>query len=273
MTLNKKVYLAIAVIASFVLISADMVRSGAAPGGYTGADGSTCLNCHGGNPLNAFGGSVTINNLPDTYTPGTTYNNLSVTINHGSSNRTRWGFALKAVAGGSAAGTLGENNLNAYVNTNDQELGHLNAPFTGQTNTYTFNNLSWTAPSNPTPAQQNITFYIAANASGSNDFIYTSTKTISLTPTSVTNQNIFADDIKTIISGKNIFVRFELKRPATIQTGVYNINGQKVLSLAQQKLPVGSNNLSIDGSKLSAGTYIIQLQNDKENISRKIRID
>jgi len=273
MTLNKKVYLAIAVIASFVLISADMVRSGAAPGGYTGADGSTCLNCHGGNPLNAFGGSVTINNLPDTYTPGTTYNNLSVTINHGSSNRTRWGFALKAVAGGSAAGTLGENNLNAYVNTNDQELGHLNAPFTGQTNTYTFNNLSWTAPSNPTPAQQNITFYIAANASGPNDFIYTSTKTISLTPTSVTNQNIFADDIKTIVRGKNILVRFQIKKPSIIQAGLYNMNGQQVLTIPSQKLSAGSNDLSFDGYHLPGGSYIIRLQNDRENVTRKIKLD
>ncbi len=272
MTLNKKIYLAAAVICSCIFMSADMVRPIEAPGGYTGADGQTCRNCHGGNPLNASGGSVIINNLPSTYTPGATYN-FSVTINHGAFNRTSWGFALKAVAGGSPVGTLSENNANVYINTAFNEIGHLNAPSTDPTNTYIFNNLSWTAPSNPTSAQQNITFYVAANASGSNDFIYTSTRNMTLEATSVASYSTFSDEIKTIISGKNIFVRFELKRPATIQTGVYNINGQKVLSLAQQKLPVGSNNLSIDGSKLSAGTYIIQLQNDKENISRKIRID
>jgi hypothetical protein len=55
----------------------------------------------------------------------------------------------------------------------------------GPQQSYTYGNLTWTAPSNPGPADQTITFYVAGNAangtgSSAGDYIYTSTQTITL---------------------------------------------------------------------------------------------
>ena len=184
MKINLRLFLIVFVVCSFVFISANKKNYASyAPVGYTGAQTKTCTSCHSGtNNLNASGGSVVINNLPATYTPGTKYN-FTVTIKHASANRYSWGFAVKAVATSSTttvAGTFSTTNPNTAIASN--ELGHSNAPTTGASNTYTFSNLSWTAPTNPTTAQQNITFYVVGNAANGigdgGDFIYSATQKI-----------------------------------------------------------------------------------------------
>lgn len=271
--MNKLLLSVILMISCAVFLSAGIKNSGNVPGGYTGAEGITCNNCHGGNPLNSPGGSVVVNGLPSSYTPGTKYN-FTVTINHGVSNRTRWGFSMKAIAGSNPVGTFSGTNPNVYINNFDREIGHSSAPSTPSANTYTFTNLSWTAPSTPTPAEQNITFYVAGNAANgfgsSGDFIYTATRTMSQTSTSVTEKNIVLDKISTLREGKKVIIQLSLQKSSSLNMSVFNLNGQQVLSKAPQKFSSGNHTIEVDGSALATGTYILYVQNEKEKVTRKI---
>jgi len=164
------------VFSSFIISLHKPFFSSAAPTGFTGATGGYCIGCHGGNALNSAGGSVSVSGLPTgSYTAGTAYN-FSITSTHSAANRGRWGFAIAARnSAGVQVGTFSTTNPNASVNGN--ELGHSNAVATALQSSYTYNNLTWTAPAAPGPNDANITFYYtgnAANGTGSTagDFIY-----------------------------------------------------------------------------------------------------
>ncbi len=181
---KKFTYAIVLIFIVFVGIGATFF-SATPPAGYTGATGGfgTCANagCHNSFGLNSGGGSVTAPGLPvGTYTANTAYN-FSIVITHGTADRTRWGFSIKAVntSTGASVGTFSDANTNAAPNAT--ELSHLNAPFTGASNTYTFGNLTWTAPATPVP----VTFYIVGNASNGDgsallDYIYSSIQGVAL---------------------------------------------------------------------------------------------
>jgi hypothetical protein len=145
----------------------------APPSGYSGAptQNRTCVNCHNDFALNN-GGSVTVSGLPvGNYTAGEVYN-FSVMIQH-AAGASIWGFELKAVISGTgtAIGTFSTTNTHATVVSN--EIKHNNAvSFIGTS--YTYTNLSWTAPST---GSSNVSFYftgVAGDADGSEfgDFVY-----------------------------------------------------------------------------------------------------
>lgn len=176
------------IVLSFLTVSLcsfeTLIRSFQPPQGHTGANGVYCNQCHSGNQLNSPGGSVQVSGLPDTYTAGTTYN-FSITISHSAANRRRWGFSIEARnSANQVVGTFASTNAHAAIN--GSELSHFSAEtFANNSDSYTYNNLSWTAPANPGANDNGITFYFvgnAANGTGSNagDFIYSNTKTISL---------------------------------------------------------------------------------------------
>lgn len=151
------------------------------PRGYTGATGVYCTNCHGGNALNVTGGSVSTVGLPlGNYVASGVYD-FSLTIQHSTANRSRWGFSIIALnTAGSPVGTFSSTNPNAAVNGN--ELSHFSAPSTPSQSSYTFTNLRWTAPASTTGNNQTITFYYVGNAANnlgsSGDFIYSGSTTI-----------------------------------------------------------------------------------------------
>lgn len=158
--------------------------SGTPPTGYTGATGNYCVSCHGDFSLNDGGGNVSATGLPfGTYTAGQQYN-FSLNITHGSNNRTKWGFSIKAINSlGQNVGSFSSSNGNA--STNSSELSHSGAVSTSAQASYTYANLKWTAPASPTNNDKNVTFYYVANAANGNggtdgDFIYASSTSIGL---------------------------------------------------------------------------------------------
>ena len=163
-------------------------NSGTPPTNNTGATGAYCNGCHSGtNNFNAAGGGITISGLPGGYTSNTVYT-FSITINHATANRKRWGFAIKAVnASGAAIGTFTTTNPNASVGSG--ELRHLNAPISASgANTNTYANLKWAAPLTNNLADKTVRFFLVAVAAdgtgGTNaDFVYS--KLVTIPPTTV----------------------------------------------------------------------------------------
>lgn len=176
----KKIYIISCLALAAITLQSGINNSSQPPTDATGAIGSYCNDCHGGNPLNAAGGSVALTGLPaGGYVPNTSYP-LSLTITHSAANRTRWGFSIAAVnSGGSPIGTFSTTNPNAAKN--GSELSHNNAVSTSASATYTYTNLRWTAPATNSGV---VNFYFvgnAANGSGSGgDFIYSGTSNIAL---------------------------------------------------------------------------------------------
>lgn len=163
-------------LSSFIISINRPFYSSIPPDNHTGAIGVYCTNCHGGSNLNSAGGSVSVTGLPiGSYTAGAAYN-FSITTNHSLPNRMKWGFSVAARnSAGAVVGTFSTTNPNAVLNGN--ELSHNNAVTTAQQNSYTYNDLTWTAPSVPGPDDANITFYYVANAANGDfgsggDFIY-----------------------------------------------------------------------------------------------------
>ncbi len=169
----KKLYIILSLGLCVVILQSGVKYSSVPPTGLTGATGSTCRNCHGSFPLNATGGSVNVTGLPTSgYVPGNSYP-FSLDIVHATADRKRWGFSIIALnSSGASVGSFSSANTNAAIN--GAELSHNNAPVTPSSSSYTFNNLTWTAPAT---ASGPVTFYYVGNASNnangnSGDYIY-----------------------------------------------------------------------------------------------------
>lgn len=177
----KKIYVMIVLGSCVVLLQSAVKNSGVPPQGRTGATGNTCRSCHGDFPLNSSG-SVTVIGLPTSgYVPNTSYP-FSLQINHNSSDRSIWGFSIKAVtSSGASIGTFSSSN--PRVAPNGTELSHNGAATsTPATNSFTYNNLVWKAPA---AASGPVSFYyvaVAGNSSGSDggDYVYTGLNTFTL---------------------------------------------------------------------------------------------
>lgn len=153
--------------------------SAAPPNNVSGAPGGgICTNCHTTNPLNTGGGGVTITGLPTTFQPGQTYP-FSVTISHGTADRTRWGFEINARnTSNTGIGTFTPGPNTGIVNSLPSQIAHQNAVFTSAAASYTYTGMSWTAPGTIAAGDNGVTFYVAGNAANGNfansgDFIYT----------------------------------------------------------------------------------------------------
>jgi hypothetical protein len=191
----KKIYTISGLLVLAILLQSGIKNSGVPPAGLTGATGQYCNGCHGGattNPINSGGGGITVTGLPSSggYVAGQSYP-FSITITHSAANRLRWGFSIAARnASGAAIGTFSSTNPNAAINSNttaaNLELSHLNAVTQATaSNTFTYNNLVWTAPAAGSPPTGNVTFYYVGNATNGNfgtngDFIYAGSSSTAL---------------------------------------------------------------------------------------------
>ncbi|TAE14941.1 MAG: hypothetical protein EAZ47_05940 [Bacteroidetes bacterium] len=180
----QKIYIAFAAFFCVAMFYSHTQFSSVPPTGVTGATGAYCTNCHSSFALNSGGGGVSVTGLPSGgFNAGQVYN-FSLTISHGTADRRRWGFSISAVnAQGQSVGTFSTTNANA--GQNGSELSHNNAVATAAAATYTYNNLTWTAPTNPTANDANVTFYYVGNAANQangnqGDYIYSGSSAVTL---------------------------------------------------------------------------------------------
>jgi len=274
--ITSKLAILVFCLSGILFISADLFYTSAAFPGHTGADGSTTCataGCHSGNVLNATGGSVVITGLPDTYSPGTTYN-FSVTISHGAS-RSKWGFAVKAIGtNNSNVGSFTTTNINAG-SIGGGEIGHLNAPSQAGS-TYTFNNLSWTAPAAPQSTEQTVRFFVVGNAANgigsTGDFIYTTSKTITQQTSTIAESIPEVDKWVLVSTSNTATIQLSMKRTAVLQAAMYTMGGQEVARIASRQFGAGQHNLQFATGNLSTGTYVVTLISDNKKETKKIFI-
>jgi hypothetical protein len=163
----------------FLFVTGGNFYSAKPPFNYTGADGpSTCAQCHGN--FNTGGGGITTSGLPaGIYEEGRSYD-FSINLSHPTS-RGRWGFSIAARdLNNQPVGSFSSTNPNAALNL--EELSHLNAVFSSGIS-FSYNNLRWTAPTNPTQAQKTVKFFYIGNAANGDlgltgDFIYSGNSTV-----------------------------------------------------------------------------------------------
>ncbi len=204
--LQKSTYVIVLVLI-LIIGTAAVLSSSKPPQGYTGVPGGfgTCANagCHASFGLNSGGGNVSVSGLPAVYSNSVTYN-FSLTINHVATDPAKWGFSITAKNSlGATIGTWISANPNASPTLDGTELSHLNAPSTtGAQTSYTFGNLSWTAP--PT-AMGVVTFYYAAVSANSDlgtlgDYVYTGTTMSSPLPITLYSFNAAIKNNNVILS-------------------------------------------------------------------------
>lgn len=187
--IRKILFTVLPVVLCATLLAETMSSTGIA--GRTGAPGETnCSACHSGQPLNAAGGSVTLDNptMPgNVYTPGQTYN-MSVTVAR--TGIGRFGFGVVALTSSNQNG--GTLNITDPASTQIKSatvsgVSRRNVVHTAGggngTGSKTFS-FSWTAPAIGTG---NVTFYFAGNAVNANgattgDYVYTGSVVLTEAP-------------------------------------------------------------------------------------------
>jgi hypothetical protein len=268
-------------VVSTLLISSTKTLhfSSVSPEGYTGATGAYCNSCHADFPLNVTGGNVVLTGLPSgNYTPNATYN-LSLKINHFANDRTRWGFAIKAINNaGNAIGTFTTSNPNAYIN--GDELSHFYAVTTSAQNSFTYDSLKCTAPATP----GNATFYYAGNAANNSsgndgDYIYSGVsaivlpiqlkefnarvidKSVRLSWETVGNINLDFFDIERSDDGQFFFNIGNIKLRNDIKTA-YNFIDNKPSSNHQSNIYYRLKSTDRNGDNQYSKTISVQIKNN-----------
>jgi hypothetical protein len=189
---------------------------------YTGAPGDvgTCVACHDTFEHPDVGpGSVRIEDVPETYTPGQQYD-ISVTVQQAS--RIRFGFQLTAIDnGGNRAGTLTPINNSTQINSvtgagGRQYIQHTQSGTSGQT-TKTWQ-IRWTAPATD---MGTVTFYVAGNAANNNgenagDHIYTNRVRSESPSTAVTLSLLTEFGGMSLGNGASIKINWNLTNPTSV---------------------------------------------------------
>jgi hypothetical protein len=175
-----RIVIPVAVVLIGLPIAAAAFKEGPYPNVTGGFGEQSCHLCHLDNRLNAPGGTVTLDGVPPTFTPGQTYP-ITVTIRREGMQRSGFEIAARFAAGRQRGRQAGSWNLldaraQLIPGAVDKALTFVQHNLTGSraatagANTWT---IEWTAPATTAPVQ----FNVAANASNNDDsplgdFIY-----------------------------------------------------------------------------------------------------
>jgi hypothetical protein len=268
----------IAIVALAVATTAYANASGP-PASRSGAPGeSTCTQCHVGAPLNSGPGSITIEGVPENYTPG---EEIALTVRVEHPQRTRWGFQLTALDGSNRpAGTfvLVNRNLTRTVNGAGQNAGRV---YVEHTSGGTFANqpqgaewqVTWVAPANDVGR---VTFYAAGNAANNNnqssgDNVYTTSVGTGMSTPTIIAPTYKKGKIVLQVNGSNIEEGAELDvtRDGVPEAETFplslNKRGTKwVVKKAARSTPSG---LSVDDVLPAGATVTIVVRNPDSTTS------
>jgi hypothetical protein len=162
-------------------LAAAAFKEGPYPNVTGGFGEASCHVCHLDNPINAPGGTLTIEGVPPNYVAGQVYN-VTVTVARESLRRGGFEIAARFASGklrGKQAGAwkVLDGRAQLIPGAKDQKLVFVQHNLAGSTTSTRGSNkwtIEWTAPS---PASAPVVFNVAANASNNDDsplgdFIY-----------------------------------------------------------------------------------------------------
>jgi hypothetical protein len=254
----KKLYLFLpALVVPFALMLVSFYPTGS-PGGKTGSPGdggSTCVECHIGNPVIIQAGWITSDVPPGGYVPGSTYN---FTVMGMHENVYKMGFEVTAEknSDNSKTGNLTFTDTDRIHYTNGQNaLTHTeagNVP-SGDGNSWDF---MWTAPDE---GSGTVTFYAAINASlvqgPPKEFqIYTTMLAVDEQTTGIEDESLAAG-IRVYPNPASDHVNVELPKSAELR--VVDQAGREVYTAK-----ANSAKERIDISALESGIYFIQVNSE-----------
>jgi len=242
------------------------------------ADGLTCNNCHLGGATTP---SITIVATPafgagDTYLPGTTY-----TISVLGSGYSLYGFDLEIL------------NSQSSVASSVLDFGTLAIPPLGETiNTpapgYTYSDITHTAPRSSAftviwtaPASGTGYLYCAllgVNNNGATSGDKGNTKMMTLTSATAngineSSENGPVSDLAIYPNPciKTINLTYTLKESAFVHLVLFNIDGDKVVDIAEENQDAGQQEIHFDvPSTATKGTYIVKIDLNDKSISKKV---
>lgn len=278
--INSSVYLTLAVICSFALMSnidikkscyvpvtsekgTSVLRSDGSPGNYTGSpgDGRDCTACHSSSPGNFSLVPTITTNIPVTgYVLGQTY---TINVLTSSSGASGWGFELTAEkAGGTTVGVYNMSGATGSpkIITSGGSVTHSN----DTSSSWSFN---WTTPS---VDEGDITFYaavLAANGSGSSgDQVVTTSKVVSPSTLSIDEKTSLAFDIFPNPTRDYLTIKLP-NEISEASVEIFDFSGKSVINAKVDRF---DNKLNLN--TLSAGMYIIRLTTEeKSGIKKFIR--
>lgn len=243
-----------------------------APAGHAGdpsAGGATCRSCHSGPSLAPLTGVITSNIPPAGYTPSTTYTITATFVRPGHS---RFGFSISPQnATGTLMGTLAAQS-GTQVNGGGKYATHVTGSTTGSgSKTWNF---SWTAPAS---GSGSVTFYGAFNAANNNgqftgDSIFTSTLVV---PENATGINDVAANFLQVAAFPNpsadfVNVSFHLPEEAAVELSLFDISGNKIAVLTEEKGFAGDISRKFDLSSYPDGIYFLRLTANGNTAVKKV---
>jgi len=249
--------------------AAASVNSGGAPSGRTGAPGAlTCADtgCHGGNPLNADGGAVTIT-APAEYQPGTPVD-LVVRVERPGAKRFGFSITVRNIDNQ----MVGTWEILDQSGTAFSEFGldptHVTHSVAPRVDDQTEWMLRWNPPATDVG---NVTFYAAGNAANgaqgsAGDFIYTTSHIVAATTgtgteTELLPRAVTIDGWAPHPLGQQGELRFETLQSGQAQLTVYDMMGRRIWQ-EDTSVGIGPQAWTIDSSRWPAGTYAFRLDLD-----------
>ncbi len=251
---------ALSVVALLSMTGA-MVNSGGAPSGRTGAPGSlTCADtgCHGGNALNADGGSLTIT-APTSYQPGTPVD-LSLRIER--AGAARFGFSITVQdANNQMVGfwelVAGQGTALSEFGTDPSHVTHSPAVNVADEHTW---QLRWIPPAGDAGT---VTFFASANAANgaqgsAGDFIYTTALGLP-SGAGVANERwellpFSVDAVYPLPARDALNLDLSADQAGPVTLHLYDATGRSRL-IKQVSARAGQNRIRVETDELAAGTY------------------
>lgn len=264
-----------AVMASLILLSAiNKPNSSGAPSASTGAPGEqTCAmsSCHDDNSVNSGTAKLSIE-IPPTIIAG---EDATIKIKIKDAGKTRFGFQVTAL--NDANVKVGEFSITDSVRT--QTLGGNTSFPDRQYLTYTYygtldadGEAEWEAKWKTT-LKGNVTFYVAgisANNDGQDkgDFVYTTTKSITVSEASKTEKIDYSKALDVIISKSELTIinpYFNYIKTISLT----DVNGKSVL---YKTLNTASANTKISIPEMNSGIIIATIETTTGTITKKLFI-
>jgi len=245
------------------------------PNRRTGAPGeSLCSGCHSTYAENSGDGILSISGFPSSYDPLTTY---ALTVTLSDPGQSRWGFEVAVKDSNSLqAGTL---TITDATNTISGLLSGITyikqtsaGTYAGTANGPVTWGLNWTAPASGTGK---VYFYVSGvaandNGSSSGDYCYHISQQVPEKTTGVSDNDAVhgstrSDKFVLQQNYPNPFnlatsISYTLKTEGWVNLTIYNILGQKIRTLIDQKKPAGNYSVQWDsrdekGRVVAGGVY------------------